>query len=362
MTDVIDVLEVRRDDLGITRHTTDPLPQLGDGQVLLRVDRVGLTANNVTYGAAGDMVGYWKFFPSAEDGWGRIPVWGFADVIGGAVEGVPIGTRVFGYLPMATHLVVTPARVSPSGFSDGSAHRADLPAVYNQYRFTAADPTYQPDTEDIQAIFIPLFVTSFVLDDYLADNNDFGAQQIIISSASSKTAAGTALCTSGRDGDRPRVVGLTSPGRVEHVQSLGCYDKVLAYDQIGDLASVPSVFVDIAGNAGVRHEVHRHLGDQLGASVAVGLTHWDATATDEVLPGPTPEFFFAPSQIQKRVADWGQDGYQARLGVAWERLLEVAPTWATIVERDGLAGLEAAFLAMVQDAADPSEASIAVLA
>ncbi|MEM9517448.1 MAG: DUF2855 family protein [Actinomycetota bacterium] len=362
MTDVIDVLEVRRDDLGITRHTTDPLPQLSDGQVLLRVDRVGLTANNVTYGAAGDMVGYWKFFPSAEDGWGRIPVWGFADVIGGDVEGVPIGTRVFGYLPMATHLVVTPSRVNPSGFADGSAHRAELPAVYNQYRFTAADPTYQPDTEDIQAIFIPLFVTSFVLDDYLADNNDFGAEQIIISSASSKTAAGTALCTTARDGDRPRVVGLTSPGRVEHVEGLGCYDQVRAYDQIGDLASVPSVFVDIAGNAGVRHEVHTHLGDQLAASVAVGLTHWDATATDEVLPGPTPEFFFAPSQVQKRVADWGQDGYQARLGIAWERLLEVAPSWATIVERAGLAGLEEAYLAMVQDAADPSEASIAVLA
>ncbi|MEM8618989.1 MAG: DUF2855 family protein [Actinomycetota bacterium] len=361
MTDVIDVLEVRRDDLGITRHTTDALPMLEEGQVLLRVDRVGLTANNVTYGAAGDMVGYWNFFPSADDGWGRIPVWGFADVIAGDVDGVAIGTRVFGYLPMATHLVVSPTRVSPSGFVDGAAHRADLPAVYNGYGFTTADPTYQPDTEDLQAIFIPLFVTSFVLDDYLADNGDFGAEQIIISSASSKTSAGTALCTIGRDGSRPRVVGLTSPGRVEHVESLGCYDRVIAYDQIDELDLVASAFVDVAGNASVRHEVHRRLGDRLGASISVGLTHWDATATDEELPGPSPEFFFAPSQIQKRVADWGQDGYQARLGVAWERLLEVAPSWATIVERPGLSGLEEAYLAMVQDAADPSEASIAVL-
>ncbi|NQY55081.1 MAG: DUF2855 family protein [Ilumatobacteraceae bacterium] len=87
----------------------------------------------------------------------------------------------------------------------------------------------------------------------------------------------------------------------------------------------------------------------------------NATATDEVLPGPSPELFFAPSQIQRRVADWGQDGYQARLGVAWERLLEAAPSWASIVKRSGLSGLEEAHLAMVQDAADPSEASIAVL-
>ena len=33
------------------------------GQVLLRIDRFALTANNVTYGVAGDQIGYWQFFP-----------------------------------------------------------------------------------------------------------------------------------------------------------------------------------------------------------------------------------------------------------------------------------------------------------
>ncbi len=40
----------------------------------------------------------------------------------------------------------------------------------------------------------PLFITSFMLADFLQDNAFFGARQLLISSASSKTAYGTAFC------------------------------------------------------------------------------------------------------------------------------------------------------------------------
>ena len=42
------------------------------------------------------------FFP-AESGWGRVPVWGFADVVGSRHQALAEGVRVFGYLPMSTH-------------------------------------------------------------------------------------------------------------------------------------------------------------------------------------------------------------------------------------------------------------------
>jgi Protein of unknown function (DUF2855) len=354
----MDALEVRRDDLRTTRLARDPLTPLGDGQLLLRVERFGLTANNVSYGAAADLVGYWDFFPTA-DGWGRIPVWGFADVAAGAVEGLPVGTRVFGYLPMATHLVVEPTRVSGTGFTDGRAHRAHLPAVYNRYRTTTADPLHDEATEDLQAIFFPLFVTSFLIDDYLADHGDFGAARVIISSASSKTAAGTALCASRREGPRPRVVGLTSPSRVGVVEGLGCYDAVVAYGEIASLdPSVRSVFVDVAGDAKVREAVHRHVGDRLAASITVGMTHWEAVGTSDGLPGPQPELFFAPSQIEKRLRDWGREGYGQRLATAWAALVDVAGDWVEIVELDGLDALRDAYLRMVDGDVDPTQALI----
>src|SRR5690606_16361134 len=119
-----------------------------------------LTANNITYGVAGDSIGYWQFFPAqggADGGWGRIPVWGFGDVVRSAAEGVAAGERFYGYFPMASHLVVKPERITGHGFRDGAAHRAALPPVYNNYTLTRTDAAYRPDQEAMQMLFRPLF-------------------------------------------------------------------------------------------------------------------------------------------------------------------------------------------------------------
>ncbi|MCU0260728.1 MAG: DUF2855 family protein [Ilumatobacteraceae bacterium] len=361
MTTTVRSLEVSRADLRRTQLVEAPVPTLGAGQALLRVDTFALTANNITYGVAGDMIGYWDFFPATE-GWGRIPVWGFADVVQGT-DDLPEGTRVFGYLPMSTHLVVEPQRRGdPATFRDASAHRAHLPPTYNQYRLTSHDPLHSADTEGVQAVFFPLFMTSFVLDDWLADNADFGAARVVLSSASSKTAAGTALCISRRTGDRPTVVGLTSAGHRDFVDGLGFYDEVVTYDDVASLdASVPTVFVDIAGNASVRHAVHSHLGDSLRASSVVGITHWEEQAGPTELPGPAPQMFFAPSQIEKRSTDWGPGGLQERFAVAWSGLLDVVGDWVRLVRVDGFDALATTYDSLVDGSAPPDEAYVVTL-
>jgi hypothetical protein len=354
-------VEVDRTDLRTARQVDLDLPARSPGQALLAVDRFALTANNITYGVAGDMIGYWDFFP-APDGWGRIPVWGFADVVEGT-DDLPEGTRVFGYLPMSTHLVVEPQRRGdPGSFRDASAHRSHLPPTYNQYRLVDHDPLHDPATEGLQAVFFPLFMTSFVIDDWLADNGDFGAGRIVLTSASSKTAAGTALCLSKRSGTRPTVVGLTSAGHAAFVDGLGFYDEVATYDDVTALdPTVPTVFVDIAGNAGVRMAVHTHLGDALVESSVVGITHWDQQAATGPLPGPTPTMFFAPTQIEKRTADWGPGGLQERFAVAWAGLLEVADGWVDLVSVPGLDAAMSTYDALVAGTAPPDEAYVVEL-
>ena len=99
---------VKRDGLRECRITETEPPAVGPGQALLRVDSFGLTANNVTYAVLGEAMSYWDFFP-AEDGWGRVPMWGFAEVETSEADGVAVGTRVYGYLPPSSHLLVTPA-------------------------------------------------------------------------------------------------------------------------------------------------------------------------------------------------------------------------------------------------------------
>src|SRR5690242_18261409 len=104
--------EVDRSDLHTTRIVDTDGRALRDGEARLRVEHFALTANNITYAVFGDAMQYWQFFPAADDGWGRVPVWGFADVVESSVPEVAVGRRVYGYLPMATELIVTPERVA----------------------------------------------------------------------------------------------------------------------------------------------------------------------------------------------------------------------------------------------------------
>ncbi len=352
---------VDRDDYRHTRVVESTPAELADGEARLRVDAFGLTANNVTYAAAGDLIGYWTFFPAPEaaDGvnWGRVPVWGFADVVESRADGLSEGERLFGYLPMSTELVITPTRLSGSGLTDGAVHRSGLPPVYNQYVRCAADPGYDTELEAEQMLYRPLFFTSFLIDDFLVDNDLFGASTVVLSSASSKTAFGTAHLLARRDG--VRVVGLTSSGNTEFVRSLGCYDEVATYDHIAALPVGPAVFVDMSGNAAVVRAVHERYGDDLVHSSVVGITHWEERVGEtDRLPGPQQTVFFAPTQIEKRRADWGPDVLESKLAEAWGPFLEQVSGWVTIEHRSGADAVAEVFAELVEGRTSPTTATV----
>ncbi len=347
---------VGRGDLRQHRVDAASVPELRDGEVLLKVDKFAFTSNNVTYAAFGEAMQYWDFFPAPE-GFGRIPVWGFADVVRSRIDAVKEGERVFGYLPMSSYLVVAPTHVKEAGFIDAAPHRAHLAVVYNQYTRVANDPGYVREYEDQQALLRPLFMTSFFIDDLLADNGFFGAKSVVLSSASSKTALGVAfLLSKNRDVE---VVGLTSPGNVAFVERTGYYDRVVTYGNIASLdAGQPSLFVDMAGNAKVAGDIHRHFGDTLASSMVVGGTHWEARAQGGDLPGPKRQFFFAPTQIAKRTKDWGPGGIETRFAQAWRDFLASVATWMRVVHGKGAKDVEAVYLDMLDGRVSPEEGHI----
>jgi hypothetical protein len=348
---VVDRSDLRRTQFMRAAGAADLEPD----QALLRVDQFAFTANNVTYAVAGDMMSYWSFFPAA-DGWGRVPVWGFADVIRSRHGGVAEGTRVFGYLPMSTHLTVQPDGVGRSGFADGAPHRAALPPVYNQYSVVANDPSYVAEHEDQQMLFRPLFITSFLLDDFIADNDRFGARAIVLSSASSKTAFGLAFLLS--RAKRGEVIGLTAAANAPFVERLGCYDRVVTYDRIASLPAMPIVFVDMAGDGKVMGTVHHHFGDGVKHSCIVGLTHWEQRQPPQDLPGATPTFFFAPTQLQKRTQEWGPEGFQQRYGTAWREFVEFTRPHIRVVRGRGPAAVERVYLDMLEGRTRPDEGHV----
>jgi hypothetical protein len=353
-------LLVKRDDLRQCRIADSEPPPLQPGQALLRVDSFGMTANNVTYAVMGEAMHYWDFFP-AEDGWGRVPVWGFAEVERSEAGAVAPGTRVYGYLPPSSHLVVTPVDADGAGFVDGSPHRAALPSAYHRYLATGADPFYTPETEDVQLLLRPLFFTSFLIDDQLDDDGLAERGPILVSSASSKTAIAAAFLLSRREG--VELVGLTSPRNAEFVDGLGIYDRCVTYDAIDTLAPGPATYVDVAGDGAVRQSVHRHYGDQLLHSMAVGLTHWEEFGGGEgELAGPTPVLFFAPDRVVKRSADWGRAGLEQRVADAWHPFCEWTAGWLEVAHDRGLQGARGAYLEVIEGRVPPSVAHVVSLA
>ena len=363
-------LFIARNELHHVQVAADPdapaVRPLVEGEARLALQHFALTANNITYAAFGDAMKYWQFFPAPDAAWGCLPVWGFAVVSESRAEGVAVGQRVYGYFPAGSHLVVTPGRVRATGFFDTAEHRQELAAAYQQYVFCAADPAWQPRLEGLQAVLKPLFVTSFLIDDFLSDNQFFGARQLLLSSASSKTAYGTAFCLAQRRGTpaAPRVVGLTSPGNLAFSRSLGCYDEVLSYDAVAGLdPSVPTIYVDFAGNAALRRAVHERFDEALRYSSSIGGTHWEQLGSGGRLPGPRPILFFAPAQIKKRSAPppegWGREVLEQRLDAAWQafiaRVERDDDPWVHIVERQGAAATQAAYRALLEGTADARE-------
>ena len=346
-------LLVKKDTIATAQLATLEDAPLQNGQIRLRIERFALTSNNITYAAFGDAMSYWGFYPTAQEGWGIVPVWGFASVVQSLHEGVAVGERLYGYWPMASHAVLSPARLSERGFVDAAPHRAALHSVYNQYMRCNTDAFYTPDSEDVQALMRPLFMTSFLIDDFMADNAFFGAKTMLLSSASSKTAYGTAHCLHKRAGIE--VVGLTSEKNRAFCESLGCYTKVLSYEQLDTLAAdTPCVYIDFAGSSSLRMQIHTRFSN-LSYSCSIGGTHVEDLKGGKGLPGPRATLFFAPAQIKKRAADWGAEQLGNTLLAAWHDFTGTvkAGGWLQVQQHSGAAGVQAAYAQVLAGAGDP---------
>lgn len=349
---------VARDDLRETQVLAAPNPEeveLGEGQILLAIDHFSLTANNVTYGAMGEAMNYWDFYPAPE-GLGRIPAWGYADVIASRAGGVEPGSRVFGYFPMSTHAVLEPGRVRESGFTDVTGYRSALPAVYNEYRLVRGEA--DQERERLVSIFMPLYGTSWLLADWLNEIEFADASRLVASSASSKTALGLGHALQADFENPIETVGLTSPGNLDFTRGTEHWDEAVSYDDLESLdPGTPAIYVDFGGNAKLRARIHEHFGENLAASVAVGIADWESMMPPEgaSLPGPQPQLFFAPDRVVKRNADWGEDGLGQRLARSQDRFTDRSRDWMEVRRVSGPDAIRDSLLELMDGKVPPNQ-------
>jgi hypothetical protein len=321
---------------------------LRSDEVLLKIDSFGFSANNVTYSVFGEKMGYWGFFP-ADDTWGIVPMWGFATVLESHHADVKVGEKVFGYLPMATHLVITVGKTSPTHFFDISEKRKSISPVYDNYVRCATDPGYQVDREAWQLNYRPLFMTSFVLDDFVGEGLVAAkqpVQHVILTSASSKTAYGAAHLLMKHKTHRGldyQVIGLTSASNKAFTQGLDCYDLVLSYDDIAQLGKDNVSWVlDFAGNKSLLLNLQTQFADKLDKLVLIGSTDVDAQQ-DKPDGHLDSEFFFAPSQVKKRTGEWGHAGFAERYAKAWQSFAVHMNDKVAVAEYSGAKAIEALY-------------------
>jgi hypothetical protein len=362
-------LQTLKNDLSKTRIVQTKNPEIEAEEISVSIESFAFTSNNVTYGVAGNTIGYWQFFKTTEDAnneWGCIPVWGFAKIIKSNVDELIVGERLFGYFPPGDILNLKPIKVTNQGFADGKEHRKDLPAVYNNYLRLSGDANYDSSIDNIRSLLFPLHITSFCICDALQDEAYFGADQIIIVSASSKTAIGLAQGLK-ETSSALSIIGLTSQKNLGFVKNLGCYDEVITYDHLSNVNfNLKSVMVDMAGSREILGTLHGSLADNMLKCLTVGMTHWDNEVTAEDALGQAmlrerTEFFFAPAHIQKRVTDWGYEGYNQKTTDFMKARSNQSIDWMQVKKINGLKNFISTYEKFVSGDINPNEGIIVEL-
>ncbi len=347
-------IHIDKNNLAQAEVAISDLPELGSGEVLLEVESFALTANNITYAVMGEQMKYWNFFPADDPAKGILPMWGHAKVAASNHDDFAIGERLYGYLPMGSHLIVQPGKISDGGFMDMAPHRHEMSPLYSQYRRLAADPAHHPDFEDERALFAPLFTTSFLIEDMFRRAGWHDAQALVMTSASSKTAMALAHVARASSPDIRRI-GLTSAGNVEFTKGLGFYDEVVAYDAIDSLdANVRTVSVDFAGNGEVLAGIHKHFDSNLAFSSLVGATHVDARGGAQGLAGPAPILFFAPTALQELIGEIGPAGFAEAMAGRWNDFVQDVAGQVTVEPVDGGEAIRDAYREMLAGKVAPT--------
>lgn len=349
-------LLIDKSDITHSRISELEIQKIEDGEVLLKVDEYAFTTNNITYAVIGHKLGYWNFFP-VDKTWGIVPVWGYATIVESRCKDLEAGQVYYGYFPMSDYLKVKPGKVSSGGFSDMADHRQSLPPIYNYYSNISVDPVYSGDYKEYMPIVRPLFTTSFLNYYFLKDHNFYDADQVILTSASSKTAMGIAyMLKVNQEKDNKKVIGITSERNIRFVKQTGFYDEVIGYDSVIENLNIkPSVLVDLLGSGQVLNIIESFLDGQLKYISLIGLTDWEAGMGKA---SSKSEFFFAPTQAQKLFKEWGPIEANQKIGQGLMQFVDTIQDWIDIVNVSSYENLALLYHEMLEGNVDPKRGYI----
>ena len=326
-----------------------PSRKLDKAEIRLKIEHFGFTSNNITYAVIGDRFGYWNFFPAPKDAdkFGIIPVWGYGKVIESDHTAINLGQKYFGYFPLATELIVKPGQITDRSFIDESPHRSMLPTPYNTYH--SASDSIHVHREYDRMTLSPLYLTSFIIWHAVKKSDWYGAEQILLLSASSKTSIGTAYAFR-MDESAPLVVGMTSSTNIGQLKELDIYNQLVTYqDWTGIDLKKKTLVIDMSGNLQIRSRLFNELGVNFQYCLKVGLSHWDATAGDDI-PKEKGTVFFAPSFIGEWIEQKGMADFYSKSNAFFKGCSQFTSSWFEYKLINGLDELVTLFPLLIKGA------------
>ncbi|MCX2980730.1 DUF2855 family protein [Halieaceae bacterium IMCC14734] len=386
----------QRKTLAETLVLRDELPPLEHDEIRLRVDKVGLSANNLFYAQMGEapFLKFFSVYPLSEEhkDLAIVPAWGVATIIESANPEFTVGEQYRGFLHM-TNVVQMKARRTAEGFQAFGGKRDKINQAYNGFLTVAAGGTSPIAGEgpkaDLAMTSAPGGGSGFILYELLKMHAFYGANSVVLTSASSKLSLVTAqLLREQRDsGELQCVVGYTAKSNQAFVRSTGLYDLVICYeDALPDDTELKHLLVDVAGDAAI----YKRGKDKFVKAFAVGGTHADAEASvftafgpsgfvkmliDMVAPAsiktwaarrlsPKLEMFFAPTVISELLDKWGHEQMDIKSDAALTAFVDAAidGNWMSVHRAETPEAAQAAYRRIVEGKVPPAEAVILALA
>jgi NADPH:quinone reductase-like Zn-dependent oxidoreductase len=352
---------------------------LAENEIRLRVDKLGLTANNKFYMDFGEQPSFHfnAAYPTGDETLVNIPAWGLATVIESNVPDVPVGQTYRGFLQLADTIQFP---VTPSENGGFNVVRDKVHVAYNSFVKVSSALASANDTEsDIALVTWPGFVTGYGLCQQLVRRQYYGASTVILTSASSKVSLAASYFLKQQGNVPVKIIGYTSASNKDFCIQTGLYDDVVTYDDTLE-TNEKCVLIDVAGNGSLYHRLQPKLIKVLAVGNSndiseesstfkqfswigtmklimtfMGMSNWFRSWLN-----PQLELFFVFDIMQELKQELGQAKLDVQMDAAMKEFVDAIITnkWMTVRTCDSLESIQQAHVDICKGNVKPSEAVV----
>lgn len=315
-------------------------------------------------------------------------VWGIAQVTESQLDNVQVGTKYIAMLPIGESVSFRTPRVDTE---DDNVLIVDRPTTNPDYNvFRKLDDEDDEHYEDLALACSPGIITGFGLNFHLRNCDFYGADALVVTSASSKVALALAVYL--KHNDNPvtkKIIGYTSESNEEFCRKTGLYDEIMGYEDALNCErrakkKMKYVIVDIAGRGEVYNRNIQEPGIEIVKLLSIGnasgtankqstfasfsmiakvklvLTMMGAPSMFSSWMNPVQELYLIFNHMADLKKEWGAEKLRATLN-EYERIFCKAATdeeWISVRTCDTEESIQKAFEEIVQGTVPPSETII----